>query len=244
MKAYQKYSALISEKLQVAFSQTDKIEQAASMIADSIAANGWIYTSGTGHSHLLAEEIFYRAGGFARVIPILDPALMLHENASKSTDIERIEGYAAQLLSEYSFTASDVFIISSNSGRNPVSIEMAQIAQSAGVKVICLTNLKHTQAVDSRHSSGSKLYEVCDLYLDNCGEMGDASIALDGLRSKVGATSTIIGSALLHAIMIEAADLLILKGVQPEIWSSSNSDEGGEINAVLTAKYKTLIKSI
>jgi len=154
MEAFERYSQSISDKLVAAFGQKSKIQTASNWIANSLEAEGWIYTTGTGHSHLLAEEIFYRAGGFARVIPILDPALMLHENASKSTDIERLEGYAANLLSPYNITESDVFIIYSNSGRNSVAIEMAQIAKSAGAKVIAITNLSHTSSVDSRHSSG------------------------------------------------------------------------------------------
>jgi len=244
MEAFERYSQSISDKLVAAFGQKSKIQTASNWIANSLEAEGWIYTTGTGHSHLLAEEIFYRAGGFARVIPILDPALMLHENASKSTDIERLEGYAANLLSPYNITESDVFIIYSNSGRNSVAIEMAQIAKSAGAKVIAITNLSHTSSVDSRHSSGLKLYEVCDLYLDNFGELGDASIELVELNTKVGATSTVIGAALLQAIMVQSAQNLLDRGIKPELFSSTNTDEGEKLNRILTEKYKVLVKSI
>jgi uncharacterized phosphosugar-binding protein len=244
MEAFESYSQAISDKLIAAFGQKSKIQTASNWVADSLEAEGWIYTTGTGHSHLLAEDIFYRAGGFARVIPILDPALMLHENASKSTEVERIEGYAAKLLSEYRISSADVFLISSNSGRNPVSIEMAQLAKAAGAKVICITNIKHSKAVSSRHSSGLKLYEICDLYLDNFGEIGDAGIALKGLNTKVGATSTVIGAALLQAIMVQSAQNLLDRGIKPELFSSSNADEGEELNQVLTEKYRALVKSI
>lgn len=244
MEAFERYSQSISDKLVAAFDQKSKIQTAADWVANSLEAEGWIFTTGTGHSHLLAEEIFYRAGGFARVIPILDPALMLHENASKSTVTERIEGYAGKLLSEYRIGSADIFIINSNSGRNPVSIEMAQLAKAAGAKVICITNIKHSRAVSSRHSSGSKLYEVCDLYLDNFGELGDASIELIGLNTKVGATSTVIGAALLQAIMVQSAQKLLDRGRLPELFSSSNADDGEELNRVLTEKYKALVKSI
>jgi uncharacterized phosphosugar-binding protein len=169
---------------------------------------------------------------------------MLHENASKSTEVERIEGYAAKLLYEYKISSADVFLISSNSGRNSVSIEMAQLAKAAGAKVICITNIKHSKAVSSRHSSGLKLYEICDLYLDNFGEIGDASIELKGLNTKVGATSTVIGAALLQAIMVQSAQNLLDRGIKPELFSSSNADEGEELNQVLTEKYRALVKSI
>lgn len=242
--AFKLYQNRIEEKLGLAFAQEKEITLAASLIADSLSRQGWIYTSGTGHSHMLAEEIFYRAGGFARIVPILDPNLMLHKDASGSTALERKEGYAAELLKEFNITENDVFIISSNSGRNAVSIEMAQIAQNSGAKVIVLTNLNHSRSVLSRHSSGLKLYELSDVCLDNFGEIGDASIQLEGLESRVGATSTVIGVALLQAIMIQAAAVLISKGIKPEIFSSSNSDEGEAENEALISKYKSLVKGL
>lgn len=239
---FKQYQDVVFDKLRRAFHQEQEISLAAEWIAQAIANEGWIYTSGTGHSHMLAEEIFYRAGGFARVIPILDPALMLHQDGSGSTEVERREGYAQKLFEPYPLTEKDVFIISSNSGRNAVSIEMAQLAQEKGAKVIVLTNLAHSKSVDSRHSSGLKLYQICDVFLDTFGEIGDACVSLGGLESKVGATSTVIGAALLNAIMVQAAAFVLEKGSVPEIFNSSNSDTGETFNDSLIAKYKPHIK--
>ena len=44
---------------------------------------------------MLAEELFYRAGGLVKVYPILDEPLMLHKNASRSSQVERLSGYGA-----------------------------------------------------------------------------------------------------------------------------------------------------
>jgi len=87
--AYQKYQLLLTEKLEKAFQQEQEIKNAASCISTTLKNNGWIYACGTGHSHMLAEEVFYRAGGFARVRPLLLPKLMLHESATGSTEEER-----------------------------------------------------------------------------------------------------------------------------------------------------------
>lgn len=241
-KAFIQFKDILFQKLTKAFEQEDKIQKSANWIAESIGKGGWIYISGTGHSHMLGEEIFYRAGGFARVIPILDPALMLHENTSRSTEIERIEGYAAEIMKPYKLTENDVFIIGSNSGRNEVSIELTLHAQSKGAKTICITNLAHSKSVESRHSTTKKLFQIADLFLDNCGEIGDAAIAIPDLTAKVGATSTVIGVAILQAIMVEAASMLVEQGIRPEIFSSSNSDEGEAENEALIAKYKAFIK--
>lgn len=238
MKAYQRYFLTIEEKLKQAFSQEYQIQTAAKWIAETLENEGWIYASGTGHSHLLAEEIFYRAGGFARVRPILIDELMLHKDASGSTEAERREGVAAEIFKNYPVGIGDIFLMSSNSGRNSVSIEMAQLAQAAGAKVIVLTNLAHSQSVNSRHSSGLKLYQVADLVLDNFGEIGDAAIELEGLAGKTGATSTVIGAALIQAILVESASILLDKGIHPELFNSSNSDEGEIHNEALLKKYK------
>jgi uncharacterized phosphosugar-binding protein len=244
MKAYQEYFGQIQIKLQLIQEQFLKIEKASRWISDSMEQGGFIYTSGTGHSHMLAEEIFYRAGGFARVIPILDDGLMLHKDASYSTELERIEGYASKLLDEYKITEKDIFMIASNSGRNTVSIEMAMIAKEKGAKVIVITNLKHAESVNSRHPSRKKLHQIADLFFDNRGEIGDAAIKIKGLESKVGATSTVIGVAILQAIMVQATENLVFKGLQPEVFSSSNSDQGEEHNEALIKKYKGIIKGL
>ena len=88
---FEKLGELLSE---VANSESEKIDAAIKSCYESLRNGKMIYTFGTGHSHLLAEEIFYRAGGLVRVYPILDEGLMLHAGAAKSTTLERLEGYA------------------------------------------------------------------------------------------------------------------------------------------------------
>jgi uncharacterized phosphosugar-binding protein len=121
---------------------------------------------------------------------------------------------------------------------------MAIIAKEKGAKVIVITNLKHTKSITSRHPSGKKLYEIADLYFDNGGEIGDAAISIEGLDTKVGATSTATGAVILQSIMVQVAENLIQKGTIPEIFSSSNSDEGEEHNETLIKKYKGFVKGL
>lgn len=243
-KALFRFQTELDLRLKKAFLQVEKLEKAAEWVADCLSKDGWIYITGTGHSHILAEEIFYRAGGFARIRPIFHEALMLHQSASESTVIERKSALAAKILNDYPIQKNDLLILSSNSGRNSVILDFALEAQKLGAKVIAITNLTHSQQVTSRHSSGKKLYEVVDLYLDNCGDFGDACLEIEGIEMKVGATSTIIGSALLQAIMVQAADLMIKKNIKPELFSSSNTDEGEKHNHALISKYKSQIKGL
>ncbi len=230
--------------LQLLYQQEDKIIQSAEMVADCIQSDGFIYAGGTGHSHMLAEEIFYRAGGFARVIPLLDEGLMLHKSASTSTQLEREEGYGTKFISQFDMKQNDIFFIASNSGRNTASIDMALYAKNKGAKVIAITSIEHTSNVDSRHSSGLKLYDIAHIYFDNLGCFGDASIALNGLETRVGATSTVMGTVILQAIMVEACDSLLKRGIVPEVFSSSNTEKGELQNEKLIVKYQKFITAI
>jgi uncharacterized phosphosugar-binding protein len=66
------YSRAIQAILQkVLDTQVGSIDLAAQILADVVARDGIIYTYGTGHSHVVAEDATYRAGGLAPVDCIL-----------------------------------------------------------------------------------------------------------------------------------------------------------------------------
>lgn len=218
--------------------QKEQIESASKVCADVLLNDGLIYTFGTGHSHILAEEIFYRAGGLAAVYPIMDDPLML-THAARSSKMERFSGYAELLMEEINPKSGSVIFIFSNSGRNAVPIEMALAAKKRGLTVICITNMNHTNSTTSRHESGKKLFEVCDIVIDNCGCIGDASIELFGRKS--GATSTAVGTAILQAITCRTVELCDGKA---EVYCSANADGGDQINDKYIEKYRGIIKPL
>lgn len=65
---------------------------------------------------------------------------MLHGTKWKSTALERIEGISKSILELNGARSKDAIIIISNSGRNPVPVEMAIEAKKMGLLVICITN--------------------------------------------------------------------------------------------------------
>lgn len=224
--------------------QLENIEKAARAVADTLENGGRVHTFGTGHSHILAEEIFYRAGGLVNVNPILESSLMLHESAAKSTELERLEGYGEILFDHHSIKQNDILFLFSNSGRNGVAIDLALIAKQRGVKTVVITNMEHTMKGASRHSSGKKLFELGSIVIDNCGCYGDASIEIREINRNVAPTSTAAGAAILNAIEARAVELMVSDGYTPEVFSSSNVDGGDEINNAYIAKYKKEIKSL
>lgn len=220
------------------------IESTAQFFSRTLIEGKQIYLFGTGHSHMLAEELFYRAGGLVKIQPLLVEPLMLHVSASESTEAERVEGYAQKLYEEYSMGEGDTVVIISNSGRNGVVVDMALLCKERGLNVIALTNLKHTFAGDSRHKSGKRLCEIADVVLDNFGCVGDASIEVEGIEGKICPTSTVAGALILNAVVARAVEICVQQGFCPEHFASSNIDGGDEINNAFVEKYKKEIKHL
>ncbi len=197
METAVRYFAHAQTKLQeVLAHELPNIQKAAEFVTESCKQGGKFYVFGTGHSHMVAEELYLRAGGLALVHGILPPEMMLHEMANKSTYLERIEGYSQALAELYRIEEKDTILVISNSGRNAVPVEMCLAAKAKGAKVIAMTSMKHSTNCTSRHSSGKKMYEIADVTIDNCAEQGDASFRIEGLDSAVGPTSSITGIAI------------------------------------------------
>lgn len=234
------YFSHITALLQRAESiNAEAIRECADVIAPSLAAGGVLHAFGTGHSHCLAEELFHRAGGLVPVNALLDSRTMLHEGTMAATLTERLPGYAEAILSRYSLRAGEVMIVASNSGRNAVPVEMALGAQARGLKVIALTSVAHSSSQAPLHTSGKRLYEVADHVLDTCGEVGDAALALPGMGAKVCATSTVVGAALLGALVHATCEALLAMGIEPPVLVSSNlgAGEADARNQALLDRY-------
>jgi uncharacterized phosphosugar-binding protein len=224
--------------------QENTIDQVASVCAEAISHGGLLYFFGTGHSHMICEEPFYRAGGLACVYPILETDLMLHEGASKSSGYERIEGLGNVVIANTSIGKGDVLFIASNSGRNCAVIDAAMEAKKRGAITVAITSMNHTTQVASRHSSGLNLFQVCDYVLDNGGELGDASVELAGLGQKIAPTSSVIDITLVNLIVVNTVELLLQKGMMPPVFMSANTDAGDEANRAVLKQYRGKIPSL
>ncbi len=236
MKSSEYFHALREILTRIESEQADAIHRAGGMVAAAIAGGGIVHSFGSGHSHMISEEVFYRAGGFAPVSAILDPRLLFLDGAPESTSAERESGYAQKLLSQQNFCPEDAAIIISNSGRNAVPIEMALGMKARGIKkLIAITNLAQSTQSTSRHASGKRLFELVDLVIDNCVPEGDAALEIPGSSQKIGPTSTVAGAAIINAIMIEAAADLQQRGLTIPVFPSVNmeSSTGQSLEAVL-----------
>ena len=225
----------------VAITQRESIAQCIKLFTEALASGKMIHTFGTGHSHLLAEEIFYRAGGLAAIYPILDERLMLHKEVVKGSQNERLPGLAQELVDKHPIANGDVVIVISNSGGNQVTIDLVKLAQSLGAKVIAVTSINHATSKSARSSAAEKIHQLADVVLDNSGVVGDASVRVAGSPMSAGPTSTVIGGALLQSIVVGTVAECLKRGIEPEIFLSSNLAGGDENNAAIFDKYRSLI---
>jgi uncharacterized phosphosugar-binding protein len=221
------------------------IRAAAELGATAIAGGGLIHVFGTGHSHVLAEELFYRAGGLAAVDPIFDERLMLHVSATESTRLERCASVGESVLASLTIADGDVLIVASNSGGNAVCDVVAAGARRAGVAVIAVVSRAHAAAARRETSDGSgALLDVADVVIDNHGAVGDASVVVDGVAHAVGPTSTVAGAAIVNAIAVETARLLAQRGAPVDVLVSSNVAGGDEHNAAVLAPFRERVRSL
>lgn len=224
--------------------QSNALDKARDAVADAIGADNLVHVTGSGHSHMLAEEVFYRAGGLAAAQAVLDEDLMLHKGAERSTRLEREPGRAERMFDTYGITSGDVLIVASNSGRNAYPVEMALLAKARNVTCIAVTSLLHATKVVSRHASGQRLFEAADIVLDNGGAYGDGALEVPGLAAKMGPTSSIIGVFLVNTLMAEAAAALTAKGIDVDVYQSANTEGSSAGSADLIARWRGRIRGL
>jgi uncharacterized phosphosugar-binding protein len=232
------YMNVVHELLdEIARTQRDALDRAASALVETIQRDRTIFIFGSGHSHMLAEEGHFRAGGLANVTPILVESLMLHHGSIRSTGIERIIGLAEGLLKTYNPEQGDVLVVFSNSGVNAVPVEMALAAKQVGMTVIAVMSTEY--AVAARLGPvGKKLADVADILIDNRGIAGDAILPVgeDGLR--VSPTSTITGAFILNALVAEVAYRLHQQGLPLPVYISANVAGAADHNQELFSHFR------
>lgn len=226
----EKFQDAIIEKLRtILVGQEEQIHKAGKLIAETVKNNGIIQSFGSGHSYGNALEISGRAGGLIQTKIINEPAKGIYE---------MVEGVGKEFFKHLDLRKEDTLILISNSGRNPLSIELAMEAKRLGVPIIVVTAFDVSSHSASRHSSGKLLYEFADVVLDNQSIFGDACIDVEGLPVKVGGTSLYTGCMLLDCAVLEALEILLNEGITPPVFMSANVDGGPEFNAEMLNKFK------
>lgn len=242
-RAADQYIRIVQETTRRAWEeQQDIIASLSGTIRTTLRDGHSVYIFGCSHAGILAEEVFYRTGGLAVINPIFFPGMMLNTRPVTMTSrLERQDGLGRIILDANRVKAGDLLIIHSVSGRNNVPVEMALECADRGTKTAAITNIAYSSAVTSRHPSGKRLFECCDLVLDNFGCVGDAAVAPEGLPERIGPTSTAVGAALINGVIIDTVEQMLAQGEMPPVFMSANLDGGDEHNRRIFEEYSDRI---
>ena len=223
----------------IAAAEGEPLQRAASCLADVIVRGDMVHVFGSGHSAMIAREVVGRAGGLVPINQIIDPSRGM---------AERIPGYAAQLLDaydrQYRLRKGEALMVISNSGINPLPIEMALEGRTRDLTVMALTNVRQSEASESRHASGQRLFEVADIVLDNHGEPGDAMVPVAETGLKTGPGSTILGAFLLNLLMLSTTEVLLERGMDLPVLRSLNLPGSDAWNHSLQESYRGRLRVV
>jgi uncharacterized phosphosugar-binding protein len=236
--ALDRYLTAVTElQTRVVEGQRAILIEIAERMAETTRRERRIFLFGTGHSHLLAEEGFYRAGGLANVVPILAEHLMLHSLPQLGSRLERTPGLADMILDRYAPEPGEMLFVFSNSGVNHLPVEMALRGRDRELFVVSISSFAYARQAPLS-DLGMRLDQSVDVALDNGGLPGDALLALEEFPWRVAPSSTVIGALLWNCLVSETARLLLESGSTPPIFASLNVTGAAEHNQALLEKWR------
>ncbi len=227
MSLTETYLQKCNEIIEKVKAQQPAVQQAARWFAASILAGRVVHVFGSGHSRIMVEELWPRYGSFPGFNPIVELSLTNHNavvganGQRQAMFLENVSGFAERILRNFGLDRVDTALVVSSSGCNIVPIEIAELFQQKGIKVVALVTKEHMNGSVSKRTDGKKLGDFADLLLDSGAPLGDSMIAIDGLETPVSPGSTVGGVIIINCIKAELANLLTAAGKPPYVLTSA-----------------------
>lgn len=223
--------------------QENDIQKAASWFAESILSGRVVHVFGSGHSRIMVEEMWPRYGSFPGFNPIVELSLTYHNNVvgangqRQAMYLENVPGFAERILRNFGLDKKDTALIISSSGCNLVPVEMAELFQQKGIRVVAIITKKHLEASKSKRKDGKKLSDFADLVLDTGAPAGDSMITIDGLETPVSPGSSVGGVIIINCIKAELAKRLTEAGKPPAVLTAACIVGGEKAASIFEAAY-------
>jgi uncharacterized phosphosugar-binding protein len=229
--------------------QAGAIRKAATLMADAVEQDRLIHVyGGGGHTTLVMGEMFFRAGGFANINPIMETGISVFNQALKYLELERCENFGRSVMKYYQLQPGDLLIIFHNIGINAATIDAALEARERGAKIVAVSSSYWQDEMPPdhfiRHSSGKNLFELADVCIDDYNPVGDAVVEVPGFPVPIAPVSNVVDFAIAHLLEIETVRICMERGITPPVWNSANAPGGDEKNAAYIAKYRPRVKSL
>lgn len=223
MSVIQDYLDKCAGILETVKQQETEIQTAARWFADSILAGRMVHVFGSGHSRIMVEEMWPRYGSFPGFNPIVELSLTFHNlvvganGQRQAMFLENVSGFAEKILRNFDLSTQDTALVISSSGTNVVPVEMAEIFQQKGIKVVALVTKDHLKASATKRPDHKKLDDFADLVLDTGAPAGDSMVHVPNLDTPVSPGSTVGGAMIINSIKAQVADYLTQEGHPPKV---------------------------
>ncbi|MCG8311223.1 MAG: sugar isomerase domain-containing protein [Cytophagales bacterium] len=227
--------------------QQAQLSAAALKMADAIERDRLIYIyGGGGHTTLVMQELFWRAGGLANLCPMIDFAIHPATPAYMYLNHERMHGIGDATVDYYGVKEDDLVLVFHSYGFNPPTIDCALEAKRRGATVVAVSSKDWDDKIPRdfpiRHKSGNHLSDVSDIYIENYVPFGDAVIEVEGFDQPITGISSTIDFYIAHRLEMECVKACIHRGITPPVWSSANIPGGDAKNKALREKYNSRVK--
>jgi uncharacterized phosphosugar-binding protein len=216
------------------------LDPAIDLLVAALDAGGVIRAFGTGHSQAFVMELAGRAGGLIPAAGIALRDVVLYGDrepaALHGSELERDASVVDELFAVSTIKPADVIVIASNSGVNNSIVGFALAARERGHRILAVTSLEHSNAVEPKHPSGLRLSEIADVVIDNLAPYGDTTLELPG-GIGMGAVSSLTAAFIAQLLTIGVAERIADRGETPPVYISANIPEGDAHNTALEELY-------
>lgn len=222
--------------------QMDAIMESARVIAKSLTEGGIWHLHDTGH--MLMHEAIGRTGGMMAVRPVYvevevnNPTRNRMNTNKTNVYLDGIAGLPEFIIGKANMEPGDVLMIGSVSGKNILPVELAIKAKEKGLTTIALTSVEYSSALKSAHPSGKRLFEVCDIVLDNCSNVSDTLVQVEKLNMGICPSSGIAAAYIMWALQSEIIELLLKEGKTPHVYLNNHMPGASRINNKAWAEYE------
>lgn len=198
----------------------------AGRIVDTVEGGHRVFAFGAGHADMFAMELYSRAGGL-RLVEImhlqdLDTTKRPFADQMRDSEPERVPANGAALIEHYGIAAGDLVLVASHSGRNGAGVELALRCRDLGVTTVAVTSLAHSKAVESRHPSGKRIFEIADVVIDTATPLGDAVLRDPRLPLAYAAASSLSFCLLAQTLNVAVVATLLDRDLPVDLLLSAN----------------------
>ncbi len=227
--------------------QQSNLGKAAGWMADACAKDRLIYLfGGGGHTCLVMQELFWRAGGLANLCPMIDFSIHPATPAYLYLGHERMHDVGNHIVDYYGVGKGDLALLFHSYGFNAPTIDAALECKRRGARVVGISSSDWHRSIPKdfpiRHRSGQTLFDIADVCIEDYVPYGDTVIKVDGFPQSISGVSSTMDFYIAHRLEIECVKACVRRGVTPPVWRSANIPGGDAYNAKLRAKYNGRVK--